>query len=144
MARCVVSSLDSAARTYASPPSPSPKKTEKKEPDPGNLQQPVPFVPTPEPEAATKDGVPDILDPEYEKRIRAKYAEAKAKALQDSEISKLKEAADAVFDPAERSKALKAYYEALFDEMRDLDPDMASQIDRREKATLRRIESTAP
>lgn len=124
--------------------SPEPQEAAKKEPESSALEQPIPFVPTPEPAKPKKPQGPDILDPNYEQQIREKYAEVKAKALEDPEVLKLKETADAAFDPKERSKALKSYYEALFDQMRKLDPDMKSQIDRREETTLRRIDSIAP
>ncbi len=130
----------------ASEPDSKPESTPKieDEPDSSQLNQSIPFVSTPEPEKSFATPAPDVLDPEYVKRMNERYKKVRSEALSDERVSALRDEADGAFEPAKRAKALKVYYEALFQKMREIDPSLKSRIDGREKATMRRIESLTP
>jgi hypothetical protein len=56
----------------------------------------------------------------------------------------LQSKADASTDPEVRTKATKAYYKALYQRMRDINPSLKDRIDRTEAAAIRRLERSAP
>lgn len=120
----------------------TPEKQDK--PDPAQLMQPIPFVSPPETEKSVSSPTPDLLDPEYVKRMNERYKDVRSKALTDKKVSALRDEADGAFEPTKRAEALKVYYEALFRKMREIDPSLERRIDGREKATMRRIESLTP
>lgn len=105
------------------------------------MSAPVPFVPgeeSPAPEENTVGPAPE-LNPEIERKEKARYREVRAKALEDSQIAELKEKSESV-EPDKQRAAAKAYYKALFGKMRKLDGSLKSRIDRMEAATYRRLE----
>ena len=71
-----------------------------------------------------------------------KYDMAKAKALTDPEVLKLKEKAESAVDEDEGHKAQRAYTKALFNKMRSIDGSIKERADRIEAGIMRRLESS--
>lgn len=120
-----------------STPTPEPKPTASAQPESTFNDAPA-FVPEAD---ATPSGpaVEDILSEEYQKMMQKRYDSIKAKATSDEKIAALKTAAESA-PPEQEKDALTSYYKALFDRMRELDPEMGTRVDRIEKATLSRIQ----
>ena len=76
---------------------------------------------------------------EEEAEETSHFQAAKTKALEDKRIQELQAKADAATGD-EAKTAMKRYYRALYDKMRDIDPTLKDRIDRTEDATLRRVE----
>src|SRR5438132_22984 len=70
----------------------------------------------------------------------ARFQQAKAKALADKRIKDLQEKADSAPNEDAQQKASKAYYKALYDRMRKIDPGLKDRIDRTENATMKQME----
>jgi hypothetical protein len=102
----------------------------------------VPFVPPVQADAES-DSAPPATDDflKEEARQRARYREVKDRALKDSRILELRDNADATVEPVAHAAAAKAYYKALFNKMRQIDPSITARIDRMEAATLRRLDA---
>jgi hypothetical protein len=80
---------------------------------------------------AMASGDPDAIE-------KAKYNEAKTRALEDSHVKELKQKADTAATEEEGKKALRAYNKALFQKMRSVgDDSIHDRIDRMEAAVLR-------
>ncbi|MDP9291321.1 MAG: hypothetical protein M3O82_03030 [Verrucomicrobiota bacterium] len=113
------------------------------------MSEPVPFVPgneRPTPEEKTVGPAPD-LNPEVEAKEKARYREVRTKALEDQHVAELKEKSDNADSDDKTRAAAKAYYKALFGQMRKLDGSLKNRIDRMEAATYRRLDrsgSTPP
>ena len=65
----------------------------------------------------------------------------KQQALQDKDILALQDKADAARDEDAQRSLTKAYYRALFDKMRSIDPSLKARIDRVEGATIKRLQT---
>ena len=104
------------------------------------MNEPVPFVPTPEtpPAKQFSQQVESLLPGEAQEKAR--YRSVKAKALEDPRIQQLHDRADNAATNAEEQTASTEYYRALFDKMREIEPSLKERIDRMEAATLRRLE----
>lgn len=87
----------------------------------------------------TKD-IPPTTSAETEVQEKYKYDMAKAKALTDPEVLKLKEKADSAVNEDEARKAQRAYTKALFDKMRSVDGSIKERADRIEAGILRRLD----
>lgn len=71
---------------------------------------------------------------------KAKYDEAKARALQDERVKELKQKADEATTEEEGRRALRAYNKALFQKMRSLEGSISGRVDEMESAVLKRLE----
>ena len=102
----------------------------------------VPFVPPPAPKPEAP--VVETKTPQEEEAEESSHFHAaKDKALQDAGIQDLQNKADsATGDDAK--PAMRRYYKALYEKMRDIDPAIKDRIDRAEAATMRRVESETP
>lgn len=127
-------SAASAASTASTPAStPRPRAT----PESANtFSDAIPFV-APDP----GEPAPALPDPLQEEAEKERYREVRTKALEDPAILKLQQTADTAAQGNPQKTASKAYYKALFQKMRALDPSLKERIDRMEAATLRRVES---
>jgi len=72
---------------------------------------------------------------------KARYRAVKNQALEDKSIVALQDKADSARDEDSQRSLTKAYYRALFDKMRDLDPTLKARIDRIEAATMKRLQN---
>jgi hypothetical protein len=70
---------------------------------------------------------------------RAKFAEAKTKALESTALQDLKLKADTATDEDEARRSLRAYNKALFLRMRQIDPSIRERIDATEAFILKRL-----
>ena len=77
-------------------------------------------------------------DPEAQEK--AKFDEAKAKAMEDEQIQALKKKADTAPDGEEGRKALRAFNKALFGKMRRIDSSITERINAMESAMMKRLE----
>jgi hypothetical protein len=101
----------------------------------------VPFVPAPE--APVAPVVETKTPQEEEAESAGRFQAAKAKALQDQHLQDLQSKADsATGDDAKN--AMRRYYRALYEKMREIDPTIKDRVDRTEAATMRRVESESP
>ena len=91
---------------------------------------------------AEAKNVPPPPSADDEVQEKYKYDMAKAKALTDPAILKLKEKADSAVDEDEGRKAQRAYTKALFDKMRSIDGSIKERADRIEAGILRRLEGS--
>jgi TRAP-type C4-dicarboxylate transport system substrate-binding protein len=97
----------------------------------------IPFVPPAEkPEAPL---VETKTPAEEEAEESSHFQAAKTKALEDQRIQELQSKADSATGDDAKA-AMRRYYRALYDKMRDIDPALKDRIDRTEEATLRRVE----
>lgn len=71
---------------------------------------------------------------------RIRFQKLKIQALENAKVRDLKAKADSAVSSEERYQALKAYYPALFAEMRQIDSAFGKGIDRMEAAAKRRLE----
>ena len=101
----------------------------------------VPFVPPIEKPVAPT--VETKTPAEEEAETSAHFQAAKTKALQDPHIQDLQNAADSATGDDAKA-AMRRYYKALYEKMRDIDPSISDRIDRTEAATMRRVESETP
>jgi hypothetical protein len=67
------------------------------------------------------------VDPETAEKNR--FESVKARALEDPQIQEIKAKADSAATEEEGKKALRAYWKALFNKMRRLDPSLKEHID---------------
>jgi hypothetical protein len=107
---------------------------------PGGMTSQVPFVPggsTDQPVVETKSPLEEEADQ------TTHFQAAKAKALQDEHVQELQAKADAATGD-DAKPALRRYYKALYDKMREIDPSVKDRIDRTEAASLRRVEQEQP
>ncbi len=110
-------------------------------PDTG-LNTPLPFTPESGKPQATPAATPVFAAGLDEEAItKARYRAVKNQALQDKKILALQDKADAARDEDSQRSLTKAYYRALFDKMRELDPSLKSHIDGVEAATMKRLQS---
>lgn len=100
----------------------------------------VPFVPPPAPKAPEEPTVETKTPAEEEAEISAHFQAAKTKAMEDQHIQDLQSKADAATGD-DAKVAMRRYYRALYDKMRDIDPSIKDRIDRTEAATMRRVET---
>ncbi|MGC3990079.1 MAG: hypothetical protein QM796_10450 [Chthoniobacteraceae bacterium] len=130
-------------------PTPTPEETPAATPAPKKsddapttgMNAPLPFSPeatATKPEA--NSSLPAGIDNEVV--IKARYSAVKSQALEDKDILALQDKADAARDPDTQRSLTKAYYRALFDKMRDIDPTLKDRIDRIEAATIKRLQTT--
>jgi len=127
-------SPDSTPQTTPPPrPRPTPKVTASNSED--QLSNQVPFVGT-----ENETPVSMVPDPADEAAEKAKYKTVRSQALEDSRILKLQDKSDSATTASEQKTASKAYYKALFNKMRELDPSLKERIDRMESATIKRID----
>jgi len=125
-----------------STPTPAPKKSD--EAPATGMNSPLPFSPeatAAEPEAtpATAPSLPSGIDDEVV--LKARYSAVKSQALEDKDILALQDKADAARDQDTQRSLTKAYYRALFDKMRTIDPSLKDRIDRIETATMKRLQT---
>ncbi len=99
----------------------------------------VPFVPPPTPEKTEEPVVETKTPAEEEAEETSRFQAAKVKALEDQRIEDLQSKADAATGD-EAKAAMRRYYRALYEKMREIDPTVKDRIDRTEEATLRRVE----
>jgi hypothetical protein len=120
-------------------PAPGPKQ------NPGGMTSQVPFVPVPgEPPAKPEEPVVETKTPQEEEAEESNHFQAaKAKALQDPRIQDLQSKSDSATGDAAKA-AMRRYYKALYDKMREIDPTVKDRIDRTEAATMRRVEQESP
>ena len=97
----------------------------------------VPFVSVEEKSVEVKKTTNDLIAQDAQEKIR--YNETRSKALTDPEVLKLQEKTDTAVGDDQKT-ASKAYYKALFDKIRSLDPSLKERVDRTEASNLRRIE----
>lgn len=71
---------------------------------------------------------------------RIRFQKLKIQALENAKVRDLKAKADSAVSSEERYQALKAYYPALFAEMRRIDSAFGKGLDRMEAAAKRRLE----
>lgn len=109
---------------------PAPARTT---PKPGAT--PAPGKSTTKPKAAAEPAAD--VDPETQEKLR--FDQAKAKAMEDPQVSALKAKADNASTEAESSKALRAYNKALFEKIRKIDKSVAERATRLEAAILKRL-----
>jgi hypothetical protein len=148
----------SAARTESSevtktdtdkPEKAAAEPEEKKEPEATNVAEAPTATPPPRKTSKTKEKPPTVAksgppeppagsDPEVIEKF--KYDQAKAKALEDSEIQELKQKADNSTTDEESKKASRAYNKALFNKMRRIDSSLKDRIDRMEAAMMKRFD----
>jgi hypothetical protein len=102
----------------------------------------VPFVPPP-PEKPVEPMVETKTPQEEEAEVSAHFQAAKTKALEDQHIQDLQNAADSASGDDAKT-AMRRYYKALYDKMRDIDPSIKDRIDRTEAASLRRVDEQTP
>jgi len=126
---------DNAPSVVVATPAPSPNE---KGDEQNGMTGEVPFVPTPAPQAQ-KAPEPLIPPTEDEAKMKARYREVKAAALNDKEIKALQDKADSASDQ-DQVAASKAYYKALFKKIRALDPTLSDHVDRMEKAMMRKLD----
>jgi hypothetical protein len=108
------------------------------------LNSQVPFVPpAAQPEKAEAPVVETKTPAEEEAEESAHFHEAKDKALQDPHLQELQNAADSATGDDAKA-AMRRYYKALYEKMRDIDPSIKDRIDRTEAATMRRVEAANP
>jgi hypothetical protein len=91
--------------------------------------------------AETKN-IPPPKGADEEVQEKYKYDMAKAKALTDPAVLKLKEKAESAVDEDEGRKAQRAYTKALFNKMRSIDGSIKERADRIEAGIMRRLESS--
>jgi hypothetical protein len=102
----------------------------------------VPFVP-PSTETPVAPVVETKTPQEEEADTASHFQAAKTKALQDAHLQDLQSKADsATGDDAKI--AMRRYYKALYEKMREIDPSIKDRIDRTEAATMRRVETESP
>jgi hypothetical protein len=85
--------------------------------------------------------IPPTTSADTEVQEKYNYDVAKAKALTDPEVLKLKEKAESAVNDDEARKAQRAYTKALFKKMRSIDESIKERADRIEAGILRRLES---
>jgi hypothetical protein len=90
---------------------------------------------------ADAKNIPPTTSAEAEVQEKYKYDMAKAKALTDPEVLKLKEKAESAVSEDEARKAQRAYTKALFNKMRSIDGSIKERADRIEAGIIRRLES---
>jgi antigen KI-67 len=112
--------------------SPTPKKTGKGKEIPASAPAATPAVKRIAPPPPTGN------DPEAQEKFR--YEVAKTKALQDPEVSKLKEKADTATTEEEARKAQRAYNKALFNKMRGIDASIKDRVDSIEAVIMKRLD----
>lgn len=94
-----------------------------------------------EPKGAGKKPVAAAADLDPVAQEKAKYDEARAKALEDAEVKALKEKADSAANEEEGRRALRAYNKALFSKIRRLDPSVKDRADSVEAGVMKRLGS---
>jgi len=109
----------------------------------------VPFV---EPPASESNSTPPPAPAEEQPAIEtkspleedaeesSKFRDAKAKAVDDQAVKDLEDKADSATGDDAKG-AMKAYYKALYDKMREIDPSIKDRIDRTEAASMRRVDA---
>jgi hypothetical protein len=126
-------------------PPPAERRTDKRatpepKPAPAPKATPAPKPPkTTKPAPAPKTDVGVDEEAVTETVERAKFTEAKTKAMEDAEIQELKLKADTAPTEEEARKAMRSYNKALFRKMRSLDPSIKERIDATEAAIMRRL-----
>ena len=133
------------------PPAPEKKVTEQKAPEQKEksvekksaekLEAEVPFVPEQNGNAEPKKiggGTPAPAGDDAAER--AKYQQARSKALEDKKVRELQAQSDAAASEAEQKTLTRSYYKALYSRMRKIDPSIRERIDRTEAASLKRLE----
>jgi hypothetical protein len=93
----------------------------------------------PQEEKAQEPVVETKTPAEEEAEETSHFQAAKTKALQDQHVQALQSKADAATGDDAKA-AMRRYYRALYEKMRDIDPTIKDRIDRTEEATLRRVE----
>ncbi len=131
-----------AVKTNTAPPKATPvPTTPRATPTPksrGKLKETTSAAPTATP--ARKAPVPPSADADADAQDKYRYEVAKNKALQDSEVQKLKEKADGATTDEEAKKSQRAYNKALFSKMRSIDPSIKDRADRIEATIMKRLE----
>ena len=102
---------------------------------PAKSHLPFPFVAVPD---ATPDPKTTALLDDSQRRER--YRTVREKALEDPKILALQAKADSAPTEEDHRKLSRAYYKALFEKMRKLDPSLKEHIGRMESVTLKRID----
>jgi hypothetical protein len=140
---------DAANADTEKPEKATAEPADKKEPDVANVAEAPTATPAPRKTSKTKEKTPAVAkagppeppagsDPEVIEKF--KYDQAKAKALEDSEIQELKQKADNSTSDEESKKASRAYNKALFNKMRRIDSSLKDRIDRMEAAMMKRFQ----
>jgi hypothetical protein len=97
----------------------------------------VPFVP---PAEKSQEPLVETKTPaEEEAEETSRFQAAKTKALEDERVLDLQAKADSATGDDAKA-AMRRYYHALYNKMREIDPSLKERIDRTEEATLRRAE----
>jgi hypothetical protein len=127
-------------------PSPTPVQTPKlkakaEKPTP-NMRGSIPFVPENSPKAEPEQKAESLPPLEQDAKEKVRMREIKATALEDADIKALKDKADAASD-SDQKAASKAYYKALYEKMRSIDPMLKERIDRTESIMMKRIDGGA-
>lgn len=93
--------------------------------------------------STAEPATPDAASAEDRALEHIRFKKLKVRALEDAKVRDLKAKADAAASAEDRYKALKAYYPALFAQMRQIDSSFAKEIARMEAAAKRRLERMA-
>lgn len=118
-------------------------KTESETPEPVTSPAATPVKKTGKTRpAADAKNIPPTTSAEAEVQEKYKYDVARAKALTDPEVLKLKEKAESAVSEDEARKAQRAYTKALFDKMRSVDGSIKERADRIEAGIIRRLQSS--
>jgi hypothetical protein len=107
-----------------------------------NLRASIPVVPENSPPPQPPQTTETLPPLEQDAKERAHLKEIKATALQDADIKALKDKADAASD-SDQQAASKAYYKALYEKMRSIDPMMKERIDRTEAVMMKQLDGGA-
>jgi DnaK suppressor protein len=96
-----------------------------------------PAITEPKEPKKTQPEPPADADPDVKEKYR--FEQAKAKAMEDSQVKSLKAKADDASTDEESRKALRAYNKALFEKIRKIDNGVSERADRLEAAILKRL-----
>jgi hypothetical protein len=128
-------------------PGATPKPDAPKVAPAGDTGEKVPSTPSPKKTATSKTAgaepkkpvnePPADADPDVKERFR--FDQAKAKAVEDSQVKNLKAKADNAATEEDSRKALRAYNKALFEKIRKIDSGVSDRADRLEAAILKRL-----
>jgi hypothetical protein len=125
-------------------PTPTPAVSKKRKGAKGqkpapNLRASIPVVPENSPPPQPSQTTETLPPLEQDAKEKAHLKEIKATALEDADIKALKDKADAASD-SDQQAASKAYYKALYEKMRSIDPMMKERIDRTEAAMMKQLD----